>query len=175
MTGFRSGAGQFRPQTTVGVPSVRDSRFFENGVNRARRNFAGAYSPYLWAYPFLGGYGLDYPLPCIEDRATDNTTIVQPSPPLTYPAPPPAPAQAVINEYKWNEPAGAGGDGSNTFTIALKDGSKRYSTAVWVQDGTLHYVDSEGRQQVLSSGLIDRNATERLNGRHNLRLQLPPG
>jgi hypothetical protein len=173
VTGFRSGAGRFSPPTIATVPS-RQARFSGGRFNRPFGNSAAPYSPYLWAYPFFGDYGLDYDLPSSEDRATNNTIIVQPSPPPISPAPPAQPAHAEIKEYKWNEPAGAGGDGATTFTIALKDGSMRYPVAVWVQDRDLHFVDTQGRQQVLSSDLIDRITTERLNRQNNLNLQLPP-
>ena len=169
MTGSRSGAGQFRSPSVVSMPAGRDGWFVGRGFNRRFGNFAGPYSPYLWAYPFSEDYGLNY-LPGAEDRATNNETIVQSGAPPLSAAPPPA--HAVIKEYKWNEFAGTG---ATTFTIALKDGSKRYSLAVWVQDGNLHYLDSQGRQQVISSEVIDRNATERLNSQSDLKLQLPPG
>jgi hypothetical protein len=85
-------------------------------------------------------------------------------------------AHAVVNEYNWKDADVAAGDASApTFTIALKDGSLHYATATWLQNGQLHYIDSEGRQEVLSSNRIDRSTTERLNEEKKLRLQLPPG
>jgi hypothetical protein len=88
--------------------------------------------------------------------------------------PPPKPAHSVINEYKWNESAAAVDDRTTTFTIALKDGSQCDAVAAWVQDGNLNYLDSEGRQQVLFSDRIDRDATQSLNRQKNIKLQLPP-
>jgi hypothetical protein len=85
-------------------------------------------------------------------------------------------AHAVVNEYQWKDAGVASADSSSpTFTIALKDGSLRYAAATWLQNRQLYYVDSEGKQQVLSSNHIDRDATERLNEEKKLRLQLPPG
>ncbi len=60
---------------------------------------------------------------------------------------------------------GALDDRVTTFTIALKDGSKCYVVAAWVQGGNLHYLDSEGRQHVLSSDRIDRDATQKSKSR----------
>jgi hypothetical protein len=85
-------------------------------------------------------------------------------------------AHAVVNEYQWKDAGASATDTSSpTFTIALKDGSLRYAAATWSQNGQLYYVDSEGKQEVLSSNLIDRSATQRLNEEKKLRLQLPPG
>lgn len=85
------------------------------------------------------------------------------------------PANPVVQEYKWNEPTAAPENQAATFIIALKDGSKRYPTMAWVQGGQLHYIDSEGHQQVLSANVIDRDTTDRLNRQKNLNLRLPPG
>jgi hypothetical protein len=101
---------------------------------------------------------------------------VQGAEPPAPPEPPPHPAQAEIREYKWNEhrPIESAGEHRDTFTIALKDGSKRYPVVAWVQGSNLHYIDSDGHQQVLPVHLIDRDTTEHLNREKNLTLQLPP-
>lgn len=176
MAGFRSGAGRFGPPVFSGPLAGRDARSFGRAFSFNQRfgNFAAPYVPYLGGYPFIGDYGLDY-LPPTEYPPINDTFIVQPAAPASPPAPPPQPAHAVINEYKWNDPAAALGEQVMTFTIALKDGSKRYPVAVWVENGNLHCVDSRGRQQVLSSDVIDHNTTERLNHPKNFELQLPPG
>jgi hypothetical protein len=170
--GFRFGAGRFGSPIIAGghhgwLPG--------HSFNRRFGNFAGPYYPYLWAYPLIGDYSPDYYLAPPDDRPTNNTIIVQPSAPPMSPPRPAEPAHAEIREYKWNQPASAAGPGATTFTVVLKDGSKRYPAAAWVQDRNLHYIDSQGRQQILPSAVIDRDATERLNRRNNLSLQLPPG
>jgi len=170
MTGFRSGPGRFGPAVVARPPARRSSPFFGRGFNRRFGNFAGGNFPYLGAYPFIGDYGFAYPPP-IEYPAVNSTETAPPSPP---PTPPLKPAHSVIHEYKWNESEGALDDRVTTFTIALKDGSKCYAVAAWVQDGNLNYLDSEGRQQVLSSDRIDRDATQNLNREKNIKLQLPP-
>lgn len=85
------------------------------------------------------------------------------------------PANPVIQEYKWDQAAPGPEDQAATFTIALKDGSKRYATMAWVQNNQLYYLDSECHQQVLAANIIDRDTTERLNRQKNLNLSLPPG
>jgi hypothetical protein len=173
MTGFRSGAARFGPSVVVVPPAGRNAQFFRRGFNRPVGNFRSGYFPYLGAYPFIGDNGLAYTPPA-GYVAVNDTVIAQPSPQSMSPPPPSQSAHSVINEYTWNEPAAALDDLVTTFTIMLKDGSKRYAVAVWIQAGNLHYVDSQGRQQVLSSDLIDRDTTQRLNRQKNLKLQLPP-
>ena len=90
------------------------------------------------------------------------------------PPAPPQPASAVIHEYNVNPELASAAGKETTFTIALKDGSTRSAVAFWVQHGKVHYIDSQDRQQVLSSDLIDRETTERLNRQKNLNMQLPP-
>jgi hypothetical protein len=87
----------------------------------------------------------------------------------------PTEAHPVLNQYKWKDEDVAGGENSGTFTIALKDGSRLYPAATWLQNNKLYYLDAEGRQQGLSADRIDRNATQRLNEEKKLHLQLPPG
>jgi hypothetical protein len=169
MAGFRSRPGRFGPAVVVRTPAGRSSPFFGRGFNRRFGNFAGSYFPYLGAYPFIGDYVFAYSPP-IEYPAFNSTEIVPPSPP----PPPLKPAHSVIHEYKWNESVAALDDRVTTFTIALKDGSKCYAVAAWVQDCNLNYLDSEGRQQVLSPDGIDRDATQNLNREKNIKLQLPP-
>jgi hypothetical protein len=85
------------------------------------------------------------------------------------------PANPVVQEYKWDEPVTGPEDQAASFAIVLKDGSKRYAVMAWVQDGQLHYIDSEGHQQTLAANVIDRDTTHRLNRQKSLNLRLPPG
>lgn len=123
---------------------------------------------YLGYDPYLANYGDDFSSP---------PAIFYILPPFGPTSPEPAesvrPAQAVIHEYKVDHEA-VEGEREITFTIALKDGSKRFAAASWVQNGKLHYVNSEGRQEILSPESIDREATNRLNEQNHLRMQLPP-
>lgn len=150
---------------------VRANRF----RGQFRNGFLASYAPlldygYLGYEPYLANYEDEFSSPA--------PGIFYVLPPVVPATPQPAesihPAQAVIHEYKVDHEAGEGGR-EITFTIALKDGSKRFAAASWVQDGKLHYVNSEGKQDILSPDSIDREATNRLNEQNHLRMQLPPG
>jgi hypothetical protein len=130
--------------------------------------FLGGY-PYGAGYPDAGFYAEEPPPPPNFVVAAPPAGQASPQPPA-----PIRPAQSVIHEYKWPKSDETGG-GATTFTIALKDGSQRFATAAWVQGGKLHYLDPEDRRQALSSDVIDRQTTDRLNEEKHLRLQLPPG
>jgi hypothetical protein len=126
------------------------------------------YAPYSPLYgESTGGYSEEEPPP-------GNVVIVQGGGGNPEPAPLP-PATSAIHEYNFDkEPAGVSG-ARPTFTIVLKDGSMRSATASWIQAGKLHYLDSQSRQMLLSSEVIDRDATERANAEKSLRIDLPPG
>ena len=180
MPGFRSGAGRF------GLPAVRDGRFFGSDFGFSERfsrfanpYFSRYYGGYPFIYPFAGDFGFlwDYP-PAYPMSAgyppINNSITLGPDAPATAPEPA-QPAHAVVKDYKWNESETSPTDQSATFTVALKDGSKRYAVTAWVQDNQLHYLDSGGHQRVLPAEVIDRETTEHLNRQNHLDLQLPPG
>jgi hypothetical protein len=198
--GFRSGAGNLTPPITTGAPWVGSGRFsgstgapwfgsgrFSGSGFRYGRfgNFGNPYSsPYFGGYPliypFVGDYDLlwDYPLGYQTAPAFPpiNNSIIVPEAQSAPTAPEPLKtANPVTKDYKWNEAEAPSGDQAATFTVALKDGSKRYAATAWVQDSKLHYLDAEGRQQVLSPDVIDRETTQSLNRQNHLDLQLPPG
>lgn len=132
----------------------------------------GYFAPYLPLFGYdqpFGGYSA-------EPAAGGNVFIFPPTEDKSGEPPPapPHPASAVIREYKVNPELAATAGGQRAFTIALKDGSMRSAVAFWVQQGKVHYIDPQDRQQVLSSDLIDRETTERLNREKNLAMQLPP-
>ncbi len=129
-------------------------------------DFYAPYSPLYGDDQFAGEYPQEYP-------ANGNTVIIQPAAAGNVePAPP---ASSVIHEYKLDtKPAGVPGE-RLTFTIVLKNGTTRSAAVSWVQNGKLHYLDSQSRQQLLSPEAIDRDATERANEQKNLRMDLPPG
>ena len=150
-------------------------------AGRFRSRYIGSYPPISGGFGFWGGYPCeaDYPYPGLyaeEPPAPPNVFVTAPAGGQAFPQPaaPVRPAQSVIHEYKWPKNDEPGG-GATTFTIALKDGSQRFAGAAWIQGGKLYYLDSEDRQQSLSSDVIDRQTTDRLNEEKHLRLQLPPG
>jgi hypothetical protein len=151
-------------------------RGFRGGI-RYRPGF-GLYAPYLplsgydFYAPYSPLYGGDEYTGENPDQYTapGNVVILQPEP-----SAPPEHATAVIHEYKFDsKPVLAPGE-LLTFTIVLKDGSRRSALASWVQNGKLHYLDSQSRQRLLMPEVIDREATERANEGKNLRMDLPPG
>lgn len=150
-------------------------------VGRFGSRFIGSYPPIPGGFGFWGGYPYEaaYPYAGLyagEPSAPPNVFVTAPTGGQASPQPaaPVRRAQSVIHEYTWPKNDETGG-GASTFTIALKDGSQRFAVAAWIQGGKLLYLDAEDRQQSLSSDVIDRQTTDRLNEEKHLRLQLPPG
>jgi hypothetical protein len=132
----------------------------------SRRGFGNrARSP--WLGPYWPSFGDDY----------DDEPLVPVNAPIALapvrPTPLQPPAQTVIHEY--TVPSGGTEASAAAFTIAIKDGTERLASAAWVQNGKLHYIDAQGRQQTLAPDEIDRAKTEQLNQEKHIRLQLPPG
>jgi len=146
-------------------------RTTSGSAGRFRSRFIGSYPPLSGGFGLWGGYPYAEEPPAVPDAFVMAPAAGQTSP---QPAAPVRPAQSVIHEYKWPKNEETGG-GATAFTIALKDGSQHLAVAAWIQGGKLHYLDAEDRQQALSSDVIDRQTTDRLNEEKHLRLQLPPG
>ena len=170
-TGAFPGTGRGRFGVGVNTPRIRSA--FGPGQHFGYGNGFGygypGYYPLFGYDQSLGGYPEEYP-------SGGNVFVFPPAAETSgQPAPPPPqPASAVIHEYKVNPELATTAGTERAFTIALKDGSTRSAVAFWVQHGNLYYIDSQDRQQVLSSDLIDRETTERLNREKNLTMQLPP-
>ena len=83
-----------------------------------------------------------------------------------------------IRDYKEPGPATAAtpptaeAEGA-TFVIALDNGSHHSANAVWVQNGVLHYIDSEDRHHQVPLKAVDRELTRKLNRDRKLNLWLP--
>jgi hypothetical protein len=168
------------PPIASGLPSLGinapGSAFFR-GIF-AENNFPGWSLPY---YPFFGGYGgyggYDY-----APSASPSIIVIQPFSPemMGQPPKPPEPARLEIREYK--EPAATGAQPAaaapsgpqQTFSVALKNGSRDAAMAAWVDDDCLNYLTASGKRQRVALSAIDRDATARLNGEKNLSLWLPP-
>ena len=84
----------------------------------------------------------------------------------------PSPITSVIHEYNVSAPAPSGAE-QPAFTIALNDGSRLTATAVWVQNGSVHYVDLDDSSRETPLRLVDRNLTRKLNEDRHLNLRLP--
>jgi hypothetical protein len=114
----------------------------------------------------FGGYADQGPM-----QAAPPAVVVVPMMPPPPPPPPPPPIRSSIQEYSW--PA-ANRSSAATFAIATKDGTVRYASSVWSQDGSLMFVSPEGQSGKLDLASIDVPATGRLNSERGLTLQIPP-
>ena len=151
-------------QPTIVRPGARPS----NNARRFGRDFLVPYYPFGWDYP------QEY-LPVSQYPPAEGAPVEEQPPGPAQPEVHAHPANSVIHEYAWPPEPPVPSAEPATFTIALKDGSKRSALVAWIQDGKLHYVDLQEQQQVLTSDVIDRDTTLRLNRERNLRIQLPPG
>ncbi|MBV9765038.1 MAG: hypothetical protein JOZ48_09365 [Acidobacteriaceae bacterium] len=143
------------------IPSLAGSARL-TGQFGGRRGLGNGFFPY---FPFLGDYASAY--------APGYNIYFLPFPEASSQEEPAKPVQSVIHEYPENDKTAAAGSEQTTFTIALKNGSRRSAETVWVQDDMLHYLDLQGMQGTLSADVIDRETTQRLNKEKNLYLQLP--
>ena len=123
---------------------------------------------YPYAYPFFdGGYDSEY-------SPEPNVVFVpQPAPHVIVP---PREVRSEIREYALPAqgsvtPVERGP--TATFAIALADGARLSASAVWVQDGSLHYVDSQDQTHQVPLSSVDRQLTRQLNQERNLRFWLP--
>ncbi len=117
---------------------------------------------------------------------TPNITIVMPpqqtTPPVTVnqyaPDPsrtqPESSAGGVIHDYQVPSPERPEpADDRVMFFIALKDSSVYTALAYWVEDGTLHYITSQGKHNQVSIDLVDRDTSSRLNEGRKVEFRLP--
>lgn len=165
-SGFASNRGAVVP--FIGpIPSLLGNARLSNHRFALGRGLGGDFfGPY---FPFIGDYASQFPA---GQYPSGGPFFIMQSPAATA-EPPVTPPRPVIHEYpEYSKPTGGTGDQA-TYTIALKDGSRWSAETVWVQDGMLHCVDSQGAQKVLSSDRIDRDATEHLNHDKNLHVTLP--
>jgi hypothetical protein len=139
------------------------------GMNRGHRfgDFGG--------FGFLGGYPL---LPVITDGygsgGAPSIIMLQPIQMPMAPPRPPEIAHAAVHEYHPAEPATNGQQ--PVFTLAMNDGSRHAAILVWVQNGSIHYIDPTGKTEHAPLSSLDRATTDRLNQEKNLELHLPePG
>lgn len=101
-----------------------------------------------------------------------TVVVVQQAPPVPPKPPRVEPARSVIHEYKPPEPRPPE-EKEAAFVIALTDGSVEPALAVWVQAGSLHWMDASYRGRSAPFERIDRDRTLRLNQERGLRLPLP--
>jgi len=137
------------------------------GSGRSLRPSGAVFGPYVsGGYGLTDGYGVS---PSLQ-----NVIVLQPVA-EQLPAPPAklpqsmiweAPAQPTVERPVVEEPP--------SFAIALKNGTKIFAAAIWVQGNDVHYVDADGAHKQVALDAIDRDATRQLNRARNLVLRLPP-
>ena len=174
--GQRGGAGYAGGRMTtgssgsIGLPPIAPIPPLGGGarIHRPLGRSTGAVFPF--AAPFWDtGYEAGYPPP-------PNVVVVeQGPPPLILPPKPAEPVRSAITEYKGAAPAEPEPAGERpAFAIVLKDGTAHDAMAVWVQEGALHYIDSEGGHHEARLDVVDRQATKSRNRERRLELRLPP-
>ena len=122
-----------------------------------------------WAFPTY----VDPSAPAANANGTQIVTLPMPS--ALYPLPelrntPAKPPQPVTHEYNWHGTESA----SDSFSIALKDGTVRFVRLVWMQEGALHYTSKDGAEGSIVIESIDKDTTRRLNAEKGINLALPP-
>jgi hypothetical protein len=106
-----------------------------------------------------------------------------PSVPMFYPpaAPPvtPQPVHSVIHEYGPPEsyapaaPAAAQESGPILYLIAFRDKNIRAAMTYWVEDGTLHYLDTDHTEQHAPLTSVDRDLSVQLNHERRVPFNIP--
>lgn len=150
---------QISPIPPLGTP---EARLFPRRILGFRR--AMPFFPFFlpWAPQLVIPYA--YPAPA--------TVVVVHPPPEPQPPAPAEPAKAVIHEYKPAEPRPPEGKEA-VFAIVLADGTVDSALVVWVQAGSLNWIDASHRRRSVSLESVDRERTLRLNRERALRLPLP--
>jgi hypothetical protein len=64
-------------------------------------------------------------------------------------------------------------DQPTLYLIAFKDHSIVQSLGYWMEGSTLHYVSAEHSLNQVSSDLIDRDLSQRLNDERGVEFKLP--
>jgi hypothetical protein len=141
------------------------------GVGNQRfgpRSF-GDYYPYPL---FDDGYDFEYPYE--YENGFSQNVVEQPVRPVVIRQAPPPVVKSEIHSYEIGAPSPAPAAEQPAFVIALNDGSRVIATAVWVQDGLVHYIDTGDLSRQVPLTSVERELTRKLNQERNLNLRLPP-
>ena len=154
------------------VAAVRPQGSFGRGRGRGRnRGYIGAY------FPFYGGA---YYWPFYDDDFDDEEAA----------APPPQEAPEVYNEEPEqtesaeNEPyvlpsqdyvpgRPAAPQDTDQYVFVRRDGTLFFAVAYSWENGTLHYVTSQGIGRTAPESTLDLNATQKFNQQRGLNFSLP--
>jgi hypothetical protein len=135
-----------------------------------------------FGYGCYGGYGYggfyepfyDYGYSPAADPSGSNVTVVYP---------PPAPpvmitetAHPVIHEYTRQEDYGTPPERENhamLYLIAFRDSTIRAAMTYWVEDGTLHYLDTGHQEKQAPLSSVDRDLSAQLNRERHIPFNIP--
>ena len=162
------GGSGHQSSTHIGLPPVRPIPPLD-GAGRGRHYGGRAYTS--GGYPYAAGYDYGYA------QAPNEVVVEQAPPPVIVqqaPPPPPQPPRPALYEYKPGSLPEPGPPAEpRTFAIILRDGSVHEAMAVWVQEDTLHYMDSDGRHRQTPLDAVDRQSSRRVNRERQLELNIP--
>lgn len=146
--------------------SVTPGRHAGHGHGSIRTFGYGRYGGYGYG-GFYGGYDepfYDYGYSPAAEPGASNVTVVYPppAPPVTITEP----AHPVIHEYTQPENYGTPPERENhpiLYLIAFRDSTIRAAMTYWVEDGTLHYLDTGHREKQAALSSVDRDLSAQLN------------
>ncbi|MFB3826012.1 MAG: hypothetical protein ACE15B_04550 [Bryobacteraceae bacterium] len=143
-----------------------------------RRGTSVVYMPY--AYPvYVGGYDMAPQQPSVVVVYPQAQAPVVINQQFQHPAPPPAAEDSTsIKVYEApsrgaEEMAAAAAQPSSGYLFAFKDHSIYSAVAYWIDGDTLHYFTSGNVHNQVSTSLIDRPLTLRLNRERGVDVRLP--
>lgn len=140
------------------------ARAFHNG--RRGYGYGGYYGGYYEPF-YDSGY---YPAP----EPPESTAPV-----MYHPAMEPAavqPVHSVIHEYGSPEDYGAPSQQEASpvlYLIAFRDNTIRAAMTYWIDDGTLHYLDRDHKEQHAPVSSVDRDLSARLNRERRVPFNMP--
>lgn len=150
-----------------------------DGGNAGHAGRPGIHRPgSIWSFG-PGGYGW-YGYGGLYDDYYPAPEPPPPNVPMFYPpaAPPAAvqPVHSVIHEYgppeDYGPPAGRE-SGPILYLIAFRDKNIRAAMTYWVEDGTLHYLDTDHTERHAPLTSVDRDLSVQLNHERGVPFNIP--
>ncbi len=139
--------------------AIRGFGYGRNGYGYGGYGYGGYYGGYF--DPFYDQNGF-YPF-TQPAEAGAPTPLIYPS--TAQPAMV-APVHSVIHEYTHAQDYGTGGMPDKSpvlYLIAFRDKNIRAAMTYWIQDGTLHYLDTDHKEQHAPLTAVDREMSAQLN------------
>ncbi|MFN7993213.1 MAG: hypothetical protein U0Q18_06415 [Bryobacteraceae bacterium] len=177
--GGHRGGGVFNGGHRGGVAA------YGHGFDRFRSLYSpwgyGAYWPVYWGGSGWWGASDYYDgtySPYNNYNSTPNVTVIAPPPQPPYPvviSQAIQPAQPVIHEYRTQEDYGLPAEkqaGPVLYLIAFRDHVIRASFAYWVQNATLHYLDTDHKERQAALSSVDAEFSAQLNRERHIPFSL---